>query len=388
MILYKDALRIIENITIQPRIETVTLENALNRVIAQDIFSIIDLPSFNKSIMDGFALATKGIKQYKVQEIIAAGDVPRFPVRKQLCTKVMTGAMIPEGAEFVVKVEDCTEENGCITINAWDEEKYITKKGSYSKAGDKLIGQGALLTPGKIALLAENGINTVKVYAQPHISILLTGSELVRPGEPLLAAQKYECNGLMLNALLEKSGISTTKTLMVKDDPFFLKEAFLDLFDQSDIVLTSGGISMGDYDYLPALIKELGFQTLFQKVKIKPGKPTLLAQKGNQFVIGLPGNPLSTFTSFELFVKPLIQAYYCKIYVPTLLEGSLSNDIKRVDNSREEFLFAMHDNTEITPLETINSGHTAILSEANCLIPLPLGAINYKKGSKVNARQI
>lgn len=383
---YNEALKIIQTQKTKPQTEIVNLEKAIGRYLVEEIESTIFLPPYNKSAMDGIAVASQDSSDFfSIIEIIGAGDVPGASLKRGDCAKIMTGAMMPKGADKVIRSENIKTEGDKVFVTNPEKRSNVIKKGENLKPG-KLVLTPRLIRPSDIAVLASLGINPVKVLKKPKVGIIITGSELIEPGEPVQDYSIYNCNGPQLVAQATEMGCDTVYYGIIRDNMENIKNTISRALFECDIVLLSGGVSMGDFDFVPAALKENDVEIHFHNVGIKPGKPSLFGRKGETFVFGLPGNPVAVFVIFEIFVKPLIAKVYGIPYSSKNEDGILENSIDRKDAGRESFRPVRIENGRIIPLEYHGSSHINALSDANGLIQLEKGLKHIEQGSKVTVR--
>lgn len=290
--------------------EKVRIEDAVGRVLREDVYSAVDMPPFDKSAVDGYAVRASDLKgaprKLLCVGLIQAGDVSGLEVRKDECVKIMTGAPLPAGADSVVMVEDSEPLGDFVLLSkAVRKGENVCRRGEDIKRRQKVLARGTLISSSHIAVMAAVGRSHVKTGARPEIAILNTGGEIVPPGARLGKNKIYNSNGPMLEALLKSDGISPCLMAIVKDNFAALKAAIKKGL-KADVVLISGGVSMGDYDLVPGVLKGLGVKKIFHKVRIKPGKPLFFGRKGGTIVFGIPGNPVSNFLAYQLFIRPAI----------------------------------------------------------------------------------
>jgi len=337
--------------------------------------------------MDGIAYRVKDEgKPLKIIETIAAGSVPAKSVGSGECSRIMTGAMIPEGADKVVKVENCSVREGILTFEA-EENRNVIKQGENLKIGDMLMDR-KVFQPQDIGILAASGVAEVVVTKQPLVGVITTGTELREPGETLEKGQIYNSNGWQIRAQVLRSGCLVDYLGSVPDDKESTSNMMKMALEKYDLVILSGGVSMGEFDYVPEMLQKNGVNIHFHKMAIKPGKPTLFGQKDDTFVFGLPGNPVSTFVIFEIYVKTLISKLLGYENTPMMLQGTLQEDVKRRRTERVEYIPVTYQNGEIKKLTYHGSAHLNALSLANAFIRLEIGEAELKKGSVTYARQI
>lgn len=389
MILLEEAQKIVNKVPVRTETETVSLEKAGERILAKDIISSINMPPFNKSAMDGYGVISDDpSERFKVIETVPAGKLPQKKVHRGECAKVMTGGIVPDAADRVIMREMTEEKNGYIFVTGRETNKNICTAGEDIKKGDRVLVKGTKMRPQEVGVLASMGLNKVTVYKKPRVGLISTGSELVPPGKRINQSQIYDSNSYSLSAQAKRAGVRLIDWQMVLDDPDKIKNAVQDFMEQCDVLLVSGGVSMGDFDYVPHVFKKLGFTLHFEKVAIKPGKPTVFGTKGNQTVFGVPGNPVSTFIVFELFIRPFLMRLMGHRYEPLFLSGVLKESIQRTKTSRAFFIPVEYKEGFIKRLPYHGSAHMHALTRANALLCIPKGVSELKQGKKVYVRQI
>lgn len=389
MITLEEAQEILDAIPVKPVEEEESIHQALNRILAQDVESVIDMPPFDKSAMDGYAVNSEdNSKRFQVMEIISAGIIPAKKIKKGQCAKIMTGGAVPKGANRVVKREVTVEEDGYMRIVDEDPNRNICLRGEDVKTGDVVLKKGVRIRAPEIGVLSSMGLSVLKVYRRPVVSILSTGSELVEPGNPLAMGQIYNSNSYSLAAQVRRMGVVAHPAGIVPDSITDIKAALKNVLKSSDLVMLSGGVSMGDFDYVPGILNDLGFTLHFEKVAIKPGKPTVFATRKQDVVFGIPGNPVSTFVVFEIFIKPFLYRMMGHDYKPEFIQVVLKTDIKRKRTARTSFMPVYWAGGQAEPLSYHGSAHFHALSKANGLICIPRGVAKILGGSRIDVRPI
>ncbi|MCP4215565.1 MAG: molybdopterin molybdotransferase MoeA [bacterium] len=392
MIPIAEAEKIINKVlpTYTPETEDVALMDSYGRVLGRDIISTIDMPPFDKSAMDGYALkAGDDSEKFEVIDTIAAGAIAKKEIGKGQCAKIMTGAMLPSGADRVVKVEVTKEENGYMSLTDEDVRLNICYQGEDITIGTKVLNAGHLLRPPEVGIAASMGLDKVTVTTKAKVAIIATGTEIVPPGQKLEKGQIYNSNAFSIAAQVLRTGADVTSMGNVGDDIDDIKKHIGEALEQNDMVLISGGVSMGDYDFVPGILNDLGVTLHFDKVAIKPGKPTVFGTAGNTLVFGLPGNPVSTFTIFEIFARPLLYRLMGHVYQPQMMKGTMNVDYSRRNAQRTAYLPVRYAaDGAVEPLNYHGSAHLAALSEANGFLKIPIGQKEIPKGSSVYVRQI
>ncbi len=388
MIKINEAMNIIKNQSINWPTEKVALIDALGRIMVESITSPLDSPPFAKAAMDGYAInSNDSSKKYKILEIIGAGDTPSKEIKPGTCSKIMTGAMMPTGADKIIRVEFADESDGYAVPHTPEPAGNVIAKAENLKAGDLVLNPG-ILGAKDIGIIASLGFPEVEVSKRPVIGVLTTGSELKNPGEKLDPGQIYNSNGLQMSAQIISAGCIPKYYGIIVDNRKALSVAIALAFSECDIVLLSGGVSKGDYDYVPEVLEENGMAALFHRVAIKPGRPLLFGRKKDIFVFGLPGNPVSTFVTFEVFVKTLIYHLAGQDYNPTLFQGKLSIKVKRRDTERTEFHPVIIRGESVEPIKYYGSSHLNAMAEANGLMTIPNGISEFNEGETVSVRSI
>ena len=391
MIKFEEALKIVENSAFILDNERVDFKESLNRVLAEDIKSDIEMPPFDKSAVDGYACKKEDLfNELEVIEIIPAGKVPEKDIDKNQCSKIMTGAPMPKGADTVIMVED-VEETGENKIRYLKDKvkNNICYRGEDIKENEIVLKKGTLIKPQHIAVLATTGSVNPLVYRQAKVAVFSTGDELVEPEKKPAVSRIRNSNAYQLLAMVKNVGAIPEYTGIASDTEDSTREMILKAFEKNDIVILSGGVSMGDFDYVPQILEELGVELRFKSIAVQPGKPTVFGIREKQFIFGLPGNPVSSFVQFELLVKPFLYRLSGFNYIPVQINLPMGKDYIRKRSTRLSWLpVRIYDNGEIYPIEYHGSAHINALTSANGLISVPIGQTILKKGDLVNVRQI
>ena len=283
------------------------LQKALGSWTASPIHAPMQVPSFDNSGMDGYAFAwADGGDSRRLAQVVQAGTFPDFTLQPGTAVRIFTGAPVPKGADTIVQQEWVRVEGDRIffDLEKLNQGMNFRRAGSQCEQGQLILHEGTRITPGTLGLLASLGVAEVTVFAAPQVSIILTGDEVVEVGQALQPGQIYNANGPALLGYLSQLGITEVKIFKVKDDPNEVIRVIGEALASSDVLLLTGGISVGDFDFVKEGLAQNGVETLFYKVKQKPGKPLLVGVKGNQLVFALPGNPASVLTCFMQYVKP------------------------------------------------------------------------------------
>lgn len=397
MISLKEALNIATKYTKILGTEDVNFSDSLGRVLAEDIYSDVDMPPFNKSAMDGYACKKEDIgKALEVLEIIPAGNSPTKIVGQGQCSKIMTGAEVPEGADTVIMVEFTEEnENGKIVFAGSKTSSNICLTGEDLKKGDLVLNKGILLEPQHIAMLASVGCTSPKVYQQPSIGIISTGSELIEPHESITEAKIRNSNGPQMVAQAKKMGLPVNYYGIVADDQQQTLKKIKKSTEENDLTLVSGGVSVGDFDFVPWAIKEVGFEILFNKIAVKPGMHTTFAiekEKGlekEKYIIGLPGNPVSSFIQFEIFAKEVIYKLMGITKKQILIPMEMKEDFTRGKTNKEELIpISLDTENKVERIIYNGSAHIHAYHDAFGVISIAMGKQVIKKGEIVYVRPL
>jgi molybdopterin molybdotransferase len=311
--------------------ETVPLEDARRRVLAESARATIDLPPFASSAMDGFAVRAQDTPaELAVVDRVAAGRPSSRRVGAGEAIAIATGGVVPEGADAVIPVEYVVEHDNKVVVHApVDGGANIRRRGGDVHAGDVVVERGALLGPAQLGALAAAGVAEVRCTLRPRAAVVATGTELRRPGEPLAVGDVYEANSLILSAQLDAAGAIVARAGAVADDEVALRAA-LECGLVANVLVTSGGVSVGPHDLVRRIEKELGVEEVFWRVAVKPGKPIAFGVRGETLVFGVPGNPVSALVGFELFVRPAVLALQgIDDPRPRFLPGTLAHALKR-----------------------------------------------------------
>jgi len=309
MIPISEALKIIERETLALKTDTIDLENSIGRVLAENVKADMDLPPFDRSQMDGFAVKSKDTKsvsavRLKIIGESAAGKGFDGVMKTGEAVRIMTGARVPEGADAVQKVELTKETGGYIEIlEATKVTQNINGFASEIKKGAKIFESGERINEPMIAAIASFGYAKIKVFRKPRVSILSTGSEIVDISEMPQRDQIRNSNSIMLKVFAEKAGAAAKVLPLVRDDLKTLETTIKKAAKSCDILIISGGVSVGDYDYTKPALRNAGAEIFFEKVSLKPGKPSVFAKLKKTLIFGLPGNPVSSAVTFHLFAR-------------------------------------------------------------------------------------
>jgi len=391
MISFEKAIEIIRANTIVLDSESVRLEESLNRVLRQDVVSDVDMPPFDKAAMDGYACRLQDIENVlDVIEVIAAGYRPQRAIGNNQCSKIMTGAMLPAGADCVIMVEEVEEiAEKKIRFRGRRAAANICRKGEDVVVGQRLAPSGTRITAKEIAALALAGCVRPTVCRKPRVGIIATGDEIVEPRFIPEQSQIRNSNSCQLHAQCQQFGCEPSDYGIVRDTRDEIGGMIARAKEESDLILVTGGVSMGDFDLVPSLLKESGFTIHFEKVAIQPGKPTVFGQAGNKYVFGLPGNPVSSFLVFEVLVKEFLSSAMGLKSYARLAKCPLATTFKRRTSARQAWIpVRMTAEGSAEPVEYHGSAHITSLACADGFISVPVGVDGIPAGSIVDVRQI
>ena len=379
MLSYEDALaRILASAPPPLQTEQVPLEDALGRALAADLFAPSELPPFDNSMVDGFAVRRASVGaasealplSLPIVMEIPAGGWPSRPLRPGEAARIFTGAPVPEGCDAIVMVEDTQEDEddeGWVTLRDPGSAHYIRQRGSDLALGALALPAGTTLGPGELGVLASLNQATLACPRRPRVGVLSTGDELIPVGaQSLPPGHIRNSNGPALAAAIRESGGIVVAHAHARDTPHEVARAFEVLAD-CDVILSSGGVSVGDHDHVKAVLEQQG--TLdFWRVSIKPGKPLAFGRLGGALFFGLPGNPASSLVTFELFVRPLLRHLAGHNRVQrTTLTVTLTVDLPHSEG-RREFVRASLTGTQVTPTGAQGSHRTTSMAGADVLL--------------------
>jgi molybdopterin molybdotransferase len=357
--------------------ERVPIECCLGRILAEDIIADIDLPPFDRARMDGYALRSQDASSSPVTlrliGEVAAGAVFEGTVGRGEAVKIFTGAPIPKGADAVQKVEVTESDGQSVLIKeAVRPGQFITARASEVVAGQVVLEAGGEIGPAEIAVLASFGYASVCVGRKPKVAVLSTGSELVDVSEKPSAAQIRNSNSYTITSYAQRAGAEVSNLGKIPDTLEATCNALLGAAESSDIVITSGGVSMGDYDLVKVALNRIGAEIYFDRVRIRPGKPVVLAKRGKTYFFGLPGNPVSTCVTFNVFARPAIRIMQGERgRLLTTVGACLTRPISDASSRRSYLparLFISDGRAQVEPLRWGGSSDLVAAVRANALI--------------------
>ena len=371
--------------------ESIDFVQATGRVLAHDVFADADMPPFNKSAMDGYACrrADLGL-ELSVIELVPAGHAPTKMIGPGECSKIMTGAQVPAGADTVFMVEYSVETApGKVRFSGEKTNSNICRKGEDLKEGDLVLSSGTWLKPQHIAILASVGCVRPTVYKKPQVGIISTGSELINPEQKPQSSQIRNSNGPQLYTQATAVGFPANYYGIVPDDKQLTREIILKSVAENDVTILSGGVSVGDFDFVPQIISDLGFKIHFNKISIKPGQHTTFASKGKKYIIGLPGNPVSSFIQFEVFVLPFLRKLMNYSQYETRMALPMNHDFSRKKSDREECLpVQITGQNQVQMVDYHGSAHIHAYHQADGFINIQAGKTEIMKGEIVYVRPL
>ncbi|QXV65955.1 molybdopterin molybdotransferase MoeA [Mucilaginibacter sp. 21P] len=376
---------VIKNITALPPV-TIPLSEAAGHVLAADIFAICDIPAFRQSSMDGYALrySDKNVALPIKGEMYAGVPEP-FTIEPGEACRIFTGGPLPEGADTVVMQENVSVSDGRLKIvsDGLNPGDNVRKKGAEIRSGELAMQKGTYLTPAAIGFLAGTGICEVSVYPSPKVAVILTGKELQQPGHPLAFGQVYDSNSYSLSAALKLVGVKTIIYYYVDDNLMELKDTLAKAITDNDMVLLTGGVSVGDYDFVVKAADLCGVAQIFHKVKQKPGKPLYFGKMNDKVIFGLPGNPSSVLSCFYNYVSLAIAGLSQQPDKVKFLTATLGHAIKK-PAGLTHFLKGTYTDGVAASLGAQESFRLSSFAHANCLIRLAESQDSFAQGDAVS----
>jgi molybdopterin molybdotransferase len=396
MIPANEAIEIVKAQTRALPAEQVALDNALGRILAQDIVADCDLPPFDRSQMDGYAVRANDVQalptRLKIAGESAAGRGWHQEMRAGEAVRIMTGAPVPKGADSVQQVELTRQVEGDSEVEILETVsvgRSVVKQGAEIKAGERVLSAGEKIHAGSMALLASFGYAQLEVGRRPRVAVLATGSELVAVSDKPGQDQIRDSNNFSIAAYAELAGAVVERVPLAGDDTALLERQISEAAERSDIVVTSGGVSVGLYDFTKIALKELKANVFFERVALRPGKPTVFAQlPSGAFIFGLPGNPVSVSVTFNLFARAAILkmqgARQTELQSATAILGKSVKGAK----GRDSYLPSLIDTNDdaqlvATPLKWGGSSDFVAFARATALIVVPQDTGTLEPGTKI-----
>jgi len=391
MIKFEEALRIMTESAQIKGTEFINYMNSVGRVLAEDIKSDINMPPFNKSAMDGYACRKEDLaNELEVIEVIPAGVFPVKAIKENQCSKIMTGAPVPKGSDTVIMVEHTESLSETKIRYQKDKSKSnICYLAEDVKEGDIVLKKGTIIKAKHIPIFASVGAVNFLCYKVPTLAVVSTGDELIEPEDKPKPSQIRNSNAYQMLSQAKELGVKVVYIGIAKDTKESTKEMLLKSIERADIIIMSGAVSMGDFDFVPVVLKETGIDIHFHGVETKPGKKTVFGTSKNKWFIGIPGNPVSSFVQFEMLIKPLIYRIMGANYKSELYKLPIKHDFKRKKAGRKAFEPIIITTTgEVEQVEYHGSAHIAALSYAEGLMIVEAGVTELKKGDLVDVRPI
>ena len=375
MIPFDKALELILKNTVPLSLVKTKLSDSVGMILKEDVFALFGMPPFNKSAMDGYAIKAADVKATPVTlkciGTIHAGENFRKKIRNGECVKIMTGACLPTDTDSVVQIENTTQHaNGYIEINSCVKKGgNVCLKGEDFKIGQKILGSGAKISIGDISLLAAAGRHFFKVVRSPRVAIINTGNEIIPLGRKLRKNEIYNSNGPQMEALLKSDNIEFFSLGIARDNEHELTK-FVKKGLEFDVLLISGGVSMGDYDLVPEILKNAGVKKIFHNVRMKPGKPLFFGKKNKTLVFGVPGNPLANFVIYQMFIQSALKKMMGhKKCTPDFKKGLIKKTFINNKTDRQRFIpikiLTKDKKYYLTPLSSNGSADIFSLSQAD-----------------------
>lgn len=373
--------------------ERIPLEASYGRILAQPLTATHDVPHFTRSPYDGYAIASvdsagasgSNRVRFTVVDHIGAGEVSQAVLGRGEAVRLMTGAALPAGADAVVMFEQAVAEGDTFTVRkSFKAQENLSLQGEDMQAGEGILPAGSFIHPGVVALLATFGYGEVTVAKRPVVGILSTGTELLAVTDPLVPGKIRNSNGPMIAAQLARMGIPYRIYDTEADQLEQCLRTVRQALAETDCLITTGGVSVGDYDYLPEIYTRLGAEVLFNKVAMRPGSVTTVAVAGEKILFGLSGNPSACFTGFELFVRPALLRMMGAdhLYLPHTT-AVLAEDSPKA-NPFTRFIRAVYDGMAVRPAGFNKSNAVSSIARGNALIVLPGGSRGYTAGDQVD----
>ena len=384
MIQVEEALLVVEQNCCKMRTEKIKVSKSLGYILAEAIYSPMDMPPFRQSAMDGYAFSHSKLTNYEVKSTSKAGDHSNPKLDKNQAIRIFTGAFIPDGLDTVVMQEHTSKNGDSIQITKMPVcFANVRNKGEQIKQHELVLQKDTIITAAAIGFLACLGITEILVYAKPKVAIVVTGNELVKPGKKLPKGKIYESNSLMIAAALKGIGIEKIKSFRVKDDLKATKKVLKNCLSDFDVVLVSGGISVGDYDFVKEALLANGVEELFYKINQKPGKPLFFGKKEATIVFALPGNPASTLSSFYIYVLPALKKRmgFEAIHLPKI-KRKINTDFVNT-SGKSLFIKAFYDSENVAVLDSQSSAMLNTFAVANSLIYISFDLENIKINQEV-----
>ncbi len=387
MIPFEEALSYVQGFERVTGTELIHYGDSLGRVLAEDVISDTEMPPFDKSAMDGFACRRSDLSgMLQIIETVPAGYWPEKTVGQGQCTRIMTGAPIPQGADMVIIVEETAKAaDGMIRFTGkTDGNDNIARRGEDIARGDTVLHRGKIIRPQDIAVMAACGHVNVRVARKPVAAIISTGSEIVEPHTLPGPSQIRNSNSPQLAAQVERAGATAKYFGIAPDNEEDTYRIVKEALSECEVVILTGGVSMGDYDKVPEVLTKAGVRILFDRVAVQPGKPTTFGTHDNGVVFGLPGNPVSAFMMFEMLVRPLLMKMMGCDWKQRMTDLTAEQDISRSSTGRLGLIpVSLTAEGSVRQVEYHGSAHISSLSKADGIVLFPKGTGRVMAGSRV-----
>lgn len=391
----KEACEALLALDVNLRTERIPLGEACGRVLAEDVTAQIAVPSFEKSAYDGYAVRMADIAEASPQnritlnvlETIAAGDVGKYPVTAGTASRIMTGAAVPDGADAVVKYEETEFSETEVTFSRPAKASNIVAVGEDVKKGICLSKQGKVISAADIAMMAGQGMEQTAVYQRPEIAVISTGSELLSPGQELEKGKIYNTNPYLLGGYMAANGMKPKQYGIIKDDIDALENCVEEALAQSDMVITTGGVSVGDFDYIPRVMEQMGARILFHRLSFKPGGAMLAAVKDKKVILGLSGNPGAAIVGMLRVGWPYMKKL-CGMSEPGFTEAEAF--LREPYRKTSPGMRILRGKAQIIEgklffqlIENQRNGAVSSMADCNLLAEIPAGSPELSAGTKV-----
>ena len=390
MIRFEEALKIVIENAPALRGERVDILASSGRVLLENVCSDINMPPFNRSAVDGFACRRGDLGQeLTVIETIRAGQAPEKTLGPGQCSRIMTGSPVPEGADCVVMVEDTIDiSENRIRFTGNHTKDNISRFAEDVREGDLVIEAGTMIRPQHIAIMAAVGYVNPLVATRPKVAVISTGDEIVEPQLKPGISQIRNSNGYQLVEQIRKADALPDYLGIAPDNEKATLDKILLAMEGNDVVLLTGGVSMGTFDFVPSVMEKAGITILFRKIALQPGRPTIFGKKDDKLIFGLPGNPVSSFTLFEVLVKPMLWKMMGVIDFYSILRLPMGTDYERRRSDRMQWLPVSIRDGKVFPLEYHGSAHIFSLASADAIAAIPFGVTKLNIGDLIDVRPL
>jgi len=373
------------------KVEEIKLDKAFNRVLQEDVVADTNMPPFDKSAMDGYACRLEDLEnELEVLEVIYAGMVPAKKIYENKCSKIMTGAKVPEGADCIFMVED-SETIGENSVRCVKNETNINicYRGEDYKKGDILIEKGTIINISQMGVLAGAGYHKLKVSVTPKVGLITTGTELVEPNQELPEGKIRNSNASQIISQIQKMSLEVTNYGIIEDDYDKLTATFSRALQENDFVIFTGGASVGDADWIPKIIDEQNFKVYWNRTGIRPGNPMTFSQKKDKYCFGLAGNPVSAMVQFDVFIKPVVYKLLGANYKPFRIKATIDFNYSRKNTAHLQIVPVVINAKGLVEQIPYNGpAHINTMVFANAIMEVPLGQSIINKGETVYVRSL